>query len=91
MANISRYNPANDALDDLFRGFFLRPVRFEGEQDVQIRVDISEDDKAYTVHAEIPGVRKDDIHVTVDGGNACHNGRGQERKGSGGRRQSAAQ
>lgn len=67
MANILRYNPADDAFDDLFRGFFMRPVRFEGQPDVQIKMDVSEDDKGYTVHAEIPGVKKEDIHVTIDG------------------------
>ena len=67
MANILRYNPADDAFDDLFRGFFMRPVRFEGQPDVQIKMDVNEDDKAYTVHAEIPGVKKEDIHVTIDG------------------------
>lgn len=67
MANILRYNPADDAFDDLFRGFFMRPVRFEGQQEVQIKVDVSESEKVYTVHAEIPGVKKEDIHVTIDG------------------------
>lgn len=67
MANILRYNPADDAFDDLFRGFFMRPVRFEGQPDVQIKIDVSENDKAYTVHAEIPGVKKDDINITIDG------------------------
>lgn len=67
MANILRYSPADDAFDDLFRGFFMRPVRFEGQPEVQIRMDVSEDDKGYTVHAEIPGVKKEDIHVTIDG------------------------
>lgn len=67
MANISRYNPADDAFDDLFRGFFMRPVRFEGQPEAQIKMDVSEDEKAYTVHAEIPGVKKEDIHVTIDG------------------------
>jgi len=67
MANILRYNPADDAFDDLFRGFFMRPVRVEGQPEVQIKMDVSEDDKAYTVHAEIPGVKKEDIHVTIDG------------------------
>lgn len=68
MANILRYNPADDAFDDLFRGFFMRPVRFEGPQEVQIKLDVSEDEKAYTVHAEIPGVKKEDINVSIDGG-----------------------
>ena len=67
MANILRYNPADNAFDDLFRGFFMRPVRFEGQQDIQIKLDVSEDDKAYSVHAEIPGVKKEDIHVNIDG------------------------
>jgi len=72
MANILRYSPADTAFDDLFRGFFMRPVRFparfdEAQPDVQIKLDVKEDDKAYTVHAEIPGVKKEDIHVTIDG------------------------
>lgn len=69
MANISRYDPfdlATEPFDDLFRGFF-RPVRFEGQpQQMQIKVDVKENDKAYTVHADIPGVKKEDIHVTID-------------------------
>lgn len=70
MANITRYDPfdvALDPFDDLFRGF-LRPVRFEGQtQQMQIKMDVKENDKAYTVHAEIPGVKKEDIHVTIEG------------------------
>lgn len=70
MANISRYEPfdlTGEAFDDLFRGFF-RPVRFEGQpQQMQIKMDVKEDDKSYTIHAEIPGVNKDDIHVTIEG------------------------
>lgn len=67
MANILRYNPADDAFDDLFRGFFMRPIRFEGQPAIQIKMDVSEDDKAYTVHADIPGVKKEDIHVSIEG------------------------
>ncbi len=67
MVNLMRYNPADDAFDDLFRGFLMRPVRVEGGKEVQIKLDVKEDDKTYTVHAEIPGVKKDDIHVTIDG------------------------
>ena len=70
MANISRHEPydlSSEPFDDLFRGFF-RPVRFEGQpQQLQIKMDVKENDQSYTVHAEIPGVRKDDIHVTIDG------------------------
>lgn len=67
MANITRYNPLDETFDDLFRGFFVRPMAFESQSQVQIRMDVKEDDKAYTVHAEIPGVDKDAVNVTVDG------------------------
>lgn len=69
MANLTRYEPfdfAVEPFDDLFRGFF-RPVRAATEPGVQIKMDVKEDDQAYTVHAEIPGVKKEDIHVTIDG------------------------
>jgi HSP20 family protein len=68
MANLTPYDPFGDAgLDELFRGFF-RPVRVEGRgAPVSIKMDVAEDDKSYTVHAEIPGVSKDDIHVTIEG------------------------
>ena len=67
MANLTRFSPVDDAFDDLFRGFFMRPVHMEGVPEMQIKMDVKEDDKGYTVHADIPGVKKDDIHVTIDG------------------------
>ena len=72
MANITRFGPIEDAFDELFRGFFVRPVSFEGpgtaaSTAAQFRVDVTENDKAYTVHAEIPGVKKEDISITIDG------------------------
>ena len=70
MANITRFDPFQistlDPFDDVFKGFF-RPVRTESAPDVQIKMDVKEDDKAYTIHADIPGVKKEDIHVTIDG------------------------
>ncbi len=68
MANITRYDPFDlglEPFDNLFRGF-LRPVRLE--QDVpQIKMDVKEEENAYRVHAEIPGVKKEDIQVSVEG------------------------
>jgi len=70
MANVTRYDPFQisslDPLEDVFKGFF-RPVRIEGTPEVQIKMDVREDDRGYTVHADIPGVKKEDIHVTIDG------------------------
>lgn len=74
MANISRYDPFNltridpfGDIDDLFKGFFVRPALLEGQPQMQIKMDVKEDDKAYTVHADIPGVKKEDIHVSIEG------------------------
>ena len=68
MANITRYNPFDEAFDDLFRGFFVRPLSFEAPASAaQFRVDVSEDEKAYQIRADIPGVKKEDINVTIDG------------------------
>ncbi len=66
MANLSLYDPFSAApFDDLFRGFF-KPVRME-QASVAIKVDVAEKDGAYLVRAEIPGVAKDDIQVSIDG------------------------
>jgi len=67
MANIARFNVLDNALDDLMRGFFVRPLNLERNAQVQLRVDVTEDEKGYNVRAEIPGVKKEDINVAVDG------------------------
>jgi HSP20 family protein len=68
MASITRYSPFDEAFDDLFRGFFVRPVSYEAPAGAaQFRVDVSEDEKTYQIRAEIPGVKKEDISVTIDG------------------------
>jgi len=67
MANITRYDPFTDIstlFDDPFRGFFLRPVTTPGLP-TRIKIDVKEDDEGYTVHAEIPGVKKEDIQVAI--------------------------
>jgi HSP20 family protein len=68
MANITRWDPFED-IDDLFKGFFLRPMRVETapESQMRIKMDVKEDDKSYVVHAEVPGVKKEDIQVSIDG------------------------
>lgn len=74
MANVSRFDPRidhlGDLVDDLFQGFFVRPVAYEGrgtEALTRTKVDVAENNGAYTVTAELPGVKKDDIQVTIDG------------------------
>ena len=54
--------------DFLSPGFLVRPLHGEGlPNPAQIRIDVREDGNAYTVDAEIPGVKKEDIQVSVDG------------------------
>jgi HSP20 family protein len=68
MASIVRFNAFDDAFNDLLRGFFVRPIGLEsGSTAAQFKVDVTEEEKAYTVRAEIPGVKKDDINITIDG------------------------
>ena len=68
MANITRFTPFDDTFDELLRGFFVRPVSFEGSTTpAQFRVDVTENDGAYSLRAELPGVKKDDIDIAIDG------------------------
>ena len=73
MANITRFDPFNDLVDDLFKGFLVRPLSFEGRADAGLgqlpraKVDVAEKNGAYLVTAELPGVKKEDIHVAIDG------------------------
>jgi HSP20 family protein len=71
MASITRYDPFNELVDDLFKGFLVRPVAYENGGRAEIlpraKVDVSEKNGAYKVVAELPGVKKDDIKVSVDG------------------------
>jgi HSP20 family protein len=62
----------DNLFDDFFRqvapSYYVRPLHGDAlPSPAQIKVDVKETDAIYTVHAEIPGVEKDEIHVTLDG------------------------
>ncbi len=62
---ITRGGLFDDFFKDVAPGFFVKPLH--GDPLPQsIKVDVKESPEAYTVQAEIPGVSKEDIHVTVD-------------------------
>ncbi len=67
MANITRYTPFDDLFGELTKGFFVKPLAFPAETELKLKVDVKEDEKAYTIHAEIPGVKKEDLQIDVDG------------------------
>lgn len=55
--------------DDPFTGMLLRPMRLDADQwpDLKIKLDVTDGGDAYQVAADLPGVKKDDIKVSVDG------------------------
>lgn len=65
MSNLTRRDP----LEDFFRGFLVRPVEYGNNttEAPQMKVDVKEVADAYQVHAELPGIKKEDIHVHIDG------------------------
>jgi HSP20 family protein len=72
MASIQRFDPFTDLVDDLFKGFLVRPLAFEGRANggtelLRTKVDVAEKNGAYLVSAELAGVKKEDIHVSIDG------------------------
>ncbi len=74
MANINRYDPFSNVFDDFLKGFLVRPVssaaydQADGlNQARRARIDVTEQNGEYKVLAELPGVKKDDIKVEIDG------------------------
>ena len=67
MTALQVYGPFADAgFEDLVRGFW-KPLRQVKEGAAPIKVDVVEKGDGYVVKAELPGVKKDDIQVTIEG------------------------
>jgi len=66
MTRLSVYDPFAEVFPELFRGF-MTPAKQAERAPMEIRVDVKESPNDYTVHAEMPGVSKDDIQVEIDG------------------------
>jgi HSP20 family protein len=68
MVNIMRHDPFGELVDDLFKGYFVRPAGYEIDEPVRrMKIDVTEQNGDYKVLAELPGVKKDDIRVSIDG------------------------
>lgn len=70
MANLTRFDPLNELMDDFFKGFLVRPMYHEGESRgaaLRMKVDVAESNGAYIVTAEVPGIKKEDVQITIDG------------------------
>ena len=63
---IARSGLFDDFFKDVAPGFYVKPLHGD-PLPAQIKVDVKETPAAYTVLAEVPGVSKEDIQVTVEG------------------------
>jgi HSP20 family protein len=85
--SLIRWEPFRDT-DDFFREFsrpmFGRLPRLFGEagegREWAPAADISETDKEYVVKAELPGVKREDVRVSVEGGVLVIEGERKEEK-----------
>lgn len=75
MAGLTRFDPFREMIrmdpfrspDELFRELSMMPSLRGFEAEPRIRIDLSETDQAYMVKADIPGVKKEDIKISVEG------------------------
>lgn len=68
MASLRLFEPTlNDPFDSMFRRF-MAPLRSDRSLDeLDVRVDVVEKDGMFQVRADLPGVKKEDINVRIDG------------------------
>jgi HSP20 family protein len=68
MNNLRVTDPTfGDSIESAFRRF-LSPVTFDADMpEVQMRLDVTEKENAYEIKADIPGVKKEDINIRIDG------------------------
>lgn len=66
-ANMARWSPFGD-VDEWMKNMWGQPLLAKDmEVASPILIDVTENEQAYHVRAEIPGVRKEDIKIDVDG------------------------
>ena len=63
MANVMRWEAMDDQLDNLVRSFFRPASVTTRDVVVPIRMDVSEKENAYVVHADMPGVKKEAVNL----------------------------
>ncbi len=60
---VVRYTP----LDDFLRSVMVKPLTETKDQALSLAIDVRENEHAYLVSADIPGARKEDIQVNING------------------------
>ncbi len=65
---ITRTRFLDDFLKDFSPGYYVRPLHGDAlPAPEKIKIDVKEGDDAFVVHADIPGVAKENIHVDIEG------------------------
>lgn len=72
--NLIRFNPFGDLarfdafrdIDDMFKNFRLGGA-LAADGAPRLNIDVTENEQAYVVKADVPGAKKEDVKVTIDG------------------------
>jgi HSP20 family protein len=70
MSNISIYDPLSEKFNRFFTQFPWHGSLVDPQDSLSkmsIKLDVAEDGKSYLVHADLPGIKKEDVRVDVDG------------------------
>ncbi|HYO88201.1 MAG TPA: Hsp20/alpha crystallin family protein [Candidatus Limnocylindrales bacterium] len=90
MSNIIRWDPMREvaqmrtALDRFFEDWAPFEVDNLGAGNLSLRLDIDENDQAYTLRTDMPGLKPEDIHVRQEGDFLLIEGELQEDSETGG-------
>ena len=84
MSQISVFDPFVDVFPELLRGI-ASPNRRLSDMTGQVaalkvRIDVTENERAYLIHADMPGVNKEDIDVQIDGAQVSISAKSETRK-----------
>jgi HSP20 family protein len=78
---IQRYEPflemisLQDAMNSLFRESFVRPPGMSGDGNaLMLPLDVLEDENEFIVRGSLPGMRPEDIHITLHGNDVTFRG-----------------
>lgn len=77
---LTRVDPLTRDMDDLFQGFFMKPFSWHPMANHPFPIDVTENDGAYAIRAEIPGFKKEDIQVSVHGDQVIISAEAQKEK-----------
>ena len=69
MLNITRFNTLDNAFENLFRGIpvWQHNAERQAAEPTRFPMDVSENDREYQILAELPGVKKEEISIIING------------------------